>query len=185
MWTAFKASASGSLPSQVDKIKMSDIEAEWEDAGCEKTVFACSDNLWLTFVLWPPGVLFISDLASCLPAVIYHNISVTPSTTTFFLRNTRHDCKLWYDLISFYLSVSKIRTGGQLFPTQKKKLTKLKSRSMCRLFFFLPPLKSECRDDLGTWCARNSLTAEVVSCKSVLWFLWMWWYRGKNCVYCE
>jgi len=55
----------------------------------KNTVFFCSDNLWLTFGLRPPRVLFISDLASGLPEIIYHNISVSLSTTTSLLRNTR------------------------------------------------------------------------------------------------
>lgn len=45
-------------------------------------------NLWLTLGLWSSRVLFISELASCLPGVIYHNLSVNTSTTASLLRIT-------------------------------------------------------------------------------------------------
>lgn len=99
------------------------------------------------------------------------NISVILSTTYPLPRSTRQDCtvsseKTW-NLLFICLDVFWGGAGVSNTAQETDKLTKLKNEEEESVVVVFSPRKAEYRDDLGTWCARSSLTVE----KSVLWFL--------------
>lgn len=126
------------------------------DSACKKNqLFSfCCDNLCLTFGLRPPRVLFISDLASCLPEVVYQYLCHPLSSSRRPPKTPeKHQAGLGALIVLLFICWEGL--WDSCFQH-----CNWKNRGVGICF---------CRDDLGTWCARNSLTGREISRKSVLW----------------
>lgn len=124
-------------------------------------------NLWPTLGLWPSGVCFISDLAPYLAKGSRQYLLFKLRPHCLWKRGqSKQDWRGCCRPNNFLWMFPRKDWGTVVFPKSRRKTDNTKKEYLKGFGFFFH-LKAEFRDDLGTRCARNSLTAPEAFCKSL------------------